>query len=116
MVVSNNLYVHTYLGKILILTSIFFRSVGSTTNQFTSSLLFMFLISDDPESGWTVPLTQLVEHAAEFAEGLNLGSTESQKTTTSKLVCVCIIWLYIYIYIYIRIYIMSFHMFFRCIF
>ena len=32
--VSNIFYVHPYLGKIPILTSIFFKGVGSTTNQF----------------------------------------------------------------------------------
>ena len=34
MVVSNICYFHPYLGKIPILTSIFFKGVGSTTNQF----------------------------------------------------------------------------------
>ena len=35
MVVSNMFYFHPYLGKISNLTSIFFRWVGSTTNQTT---------------------------------------------------------------------------------
>ena len=34
MVVSKIFYFHPYLGKISILTSIFFRWVGSTTNQY----------------------------------------------------------------------------------